>query len=230
MTAQLKKSKKWRLVPVLSALLLLAPLSSWGQAEPTGTIGITLIAIHAAGSSVTMGDGTYGPRIAETLSSDFQMSKYPVTNGLFAQFVDDNGYGTKEYWTTTGWAWKRSKTSPLFWKSSTFNGADQPVVGVSWYEAVAFCNWLSAKEGLTPAYDETGRAKLDATGYRLPTEVEWEYASAKGAPDQAERVFPWGDEPNAQNAVSNVPPSHAPRTENVDSRSPRATRRRAWPT
>ena len=209
-----------KLRPVVSALLLVGALSAWGQAASTGPVGITLIAIQAAGSSVTMGDGTFGPRVSEAISYDFQMSKYPVTNRLFGQFVNDNGYGTREYWTANGWAWKRSKTAPLFWKNSAFNGADQPVVGVSWYEAVAFCNWLSAKEGLAPAYDDTGRAKLDAAGYRLPTEVEWVYASAKGAPDQAERLFPWGDEPNVQNAVSNVPPSHAPRTENVDSRSP----------
>ena len=217
MTAKIMNSKSGG---ILCALLLAVSLSAGAQDASTAPVAITLIAIQAAGSSVTMGDGTFGPRIPEAISYDFHMSKYPVTNGLFAQFVTDNGYGTRGYWTASGWAWKRAKTAPLFWKSSAFNGIDQPVVGVSWYEAVAFCNWLSAKEGLAPAYDDEGRAKLDAAGYRLPTEVEWEYASAKGAPDQAERLFPWGDEPNVQNAVSNVPPSHAPRTENVDSRSP----------
>jgi formylglycine-generating enzyme required for sulfatase activity len=210
-----------RKVPaVVLALLLLASLSAWAQTPSTEPVSVALIAIHAAGSSVSMGDGTFGPKISQALSYDFQMAKYPVTNGLFAQFLADNGYTSRELWTSNGWAWKRTKASPLFWKSSAFNGADQPVVGVSWYEAVAFCNWLSTKEGLAPAYDGSGRARLDATGYRLPTEVEWEYASAKGAPDQAERIFPWGDEPNVQYAVSNVPPSHAPRTENVGSRSP----------
>lgn len=206
--------------PVALVMLLLASFSAWGQSPPTETELLSLIAIHAAGSSVTMGDGTYGPRVSQELSYDYQMSKYPVTNSQFARFIEENGYGTRQYWTANGWAWKKSKTWPQFWKSSAFNGSDQPTVGVSWYEAVAFCNWLSTREGLTPAYDDSGLARLDSPGYRLPTEVEWEYASAKGAPDQAERVFPWGDSPDAQNAVSNVPPSHAPRTENVDSRSP----------
>jgi formylglycine-generating enzyme required for sulfatase activity len=167
-----------------------------------------------------MGDGAFGPHVSENLSYDFNMSKYPVTNAQFAQFIADGGYTTRSYWTASGWTWKRSRTEPQYWKSRAFSGPDQPVVGVSWYEAVAFCNWLSAREGLTPAYDDTGRARLDATGYRLPTEVEWEYAAARGAPDQAERVYPWGDAAEPQNAVSGVPPSEATATEKVGSRSP----------
>jgi formylglycine-generating enzyme required for sulfatase activity len=199
-------------------VLLLASFTGWGQSAPAA--GLALVPIKAAGSSITMGDGSYGPRVSEVLSYDFSMAKYPVTNGDFGLFIADNGYGTRSYWTANGWAGKGSRASPQYWKSSDFDGANQPVVGVSWYEAAAYCNWLSAKEGLAPAYDDTGRAHLDASGYHLPTEVEWEYASAKGAPDLPERLFPWGDTPKAQNAVSNVAPGQAARTENVDSRSP----------
>ncbi len=209
---------------VALSVFMLASLGLWGQAaapaaspaSPT----LALIALKAAGASITLGDGTFGPKISESISYDFSMSKYPVTNGAFAQFIADNGYGTRSYWTAHGWAWKGSRTQPQFWASKAFEGSERPVVGVSWYEAVAFCNWLSAKEGLTPAYDDAGRAHLDASGYRLPTEVEWEYASAKGAPDQPERIYPWGDSPEAQNAVSSVPPSEATATEDVQSRSP----------
>lgn len=72
----------------------------------------------------------------------------------------------------------------------------QPVVKVSWTEAARFCNWLSREAGLKPFYQERGGgiAGVDATatGYRLPTEAEWEWA-ARSAPGGGRRTFPWGD-------------------------------------
>jgi formylglycine-generating enzyme required for sulfatase activity len=66
-----------------------------------------------------------------------------------------------------------------------------PVVGVSWYGAVAYCNWRSEMESLVPCYDlDTWSYTLSLNGYRLPTESEWEKA-ARGADD--ERTYPWGE-------------------------------------
>ncbi len=114
----------------------------------------------------------------------FSIGKYPVTNGEFAEFVTAGGYQIKPHWTTIGWRWLESRrvTEPGFWNDPQFNAARQPVVGVSWYEAVAYCNWQSEKY---------------SRRFRLPTEAEWEKA-ARGADDA--RVYPWGNQFEANRA------------------------------
>jgi formylglycine-generating enzyme required for sulfatase activity len=70
-----------------------------------------------------------------------------------------------------------STQAPPFWSDPNFNHAQQPVTGVSWFEAKHYCDWLAS---------QTTRA------YRLPTEAEWELA-ARGGLEQ--KNFPWGDAP-----------------------------------
>jgi len=67
--------------------------------------------------------------------------------------------------------------APPLWNDPNFNHPEQPVVAVSWFEAVKYCEWLSAA---------TSRR------YRLPTEAEWERA-ARG--NMENKLFPWGDAP-----------------------------------
>jgi len=87
---------------------------------------------------------------------------------------------------------KKSRSQPEYWKDRERNNPSQPAVGITWFEARAYCAWLS---------DVTGKL------YRLPSEVEWE-AAARGLPDKpllrqmTARNFPWGDEWDREKANS----------------------------
>jgi len=106
----------------------------------------------------------------------FVISKYPITNVQYQAFVDDGGYNEqwRSCWTTAGWLWKEKNSiqGPRRF-GGDFDLANHPVVGASWYEAVAFCRWLTAKLGRS---------------IRLPTEAQWEKA-ARGTDG---RRYPWG--------------------------------------
>lgn len=196
--------------------------SAYSNTTLASTMFAAMTTIDAAGDSFTMGDGTYGPGVSQTLSYSFAILKREITNAQFAQFIGDGGYSIQSYWTTNGWNYRQSQgwAQPAYWLDSNFNGANQPVVGVSWYEAVAFSNWRSGKEGLPPAYDSAGRATLGASGYRLPTEVEWEYTAAKGAGPWTERMYAWGSTWDESKAVCKVAPATAAKTADVGSKSP----------
>ncbi len=107
---------------------------------------------------------------------DFFLGIFPVTNWEFQRFIDDKGYQKDEYWSKEGQKAKKAEKwkVPRWWDDVRFNHPWQPVVGVSFYEAEAYCRWL------------TESSKADRP-FRIPREEEWEHA-AKGA-DNDEYAF-----------------------------------------
>jgi formylglycine-generating enzyme required for sulfatase activity len=112
-----------------------------------------------------------------------------VTVGEFRDFVKSAGYkttaertGKSQYVNYS--AGSVEERAGLNWAAPAFTQEDHhPVVHVSWYDALEYCNWRSRLEGLTPAYAISGtsvRLNSRANGYRLPTEAEWEYACRAG--------------------------------------------------
>ena len=111
-----------------------------------------------------------------TFPAPFYMSEREVTNGQFRLFKPGHASGIAA--------------------DRTLDLDPQAVSNVSWDDAVAFCNWLSQREGLPVAYERRdGRWQLVTprnTGYRLPTEAEWEYA-ARYVDGRRSQRFSWGD-------------------------------------
>lgn len=121
------------------------------------------------------------------LGYDFYIAKYPITYEQFRSFVE-NGYESQKYWTISGWRWKGKQKQPRLWHDPTFNLANHPIVGVTWYEAFAFTRWLNEKYQ-TMNYSSPNLDMI-AWEIRLPLEAEWEKAARY--PDN--RRYPWGNE------------------------------------
>ena len=119
--------------------------------------------------------------LGESNIRKFEIGKYPVTNRWFSKFIERDGYENKVYWSREGIKWlrERGETQPRFWNDHKWKCPNSPVVGICWYEADAFCRWLTI-------------TKNDGYTYRLPTEKEWQAAAA----GKDGRVYPWGNDWN----------------------------------
>lgn len=105
------------------------------------------------------------------ISSGFFVSRYPVTHAQFQSFIDaKDGYHNSEWWSDLS-----ARKTDRQLRQQTFNFWNHPRDTVNWYQAIAFCRWLSSKLG----YEVS-----------LPTETQWEKA-ARGAEGL---MYPWGDE------------------------------------
>lgn len=131
----------------------------------------------------------------------FRIARAAVSNGEYAAFVDDGGYGRPELWDPEGWHWREQAdlAHPVYWRPGSDGWElrrfdqwvslppDAAVIHVNWYEARAYCRWA---------------------GRRLPAELEWEVAAAgEPGPDgrslaPTKRRYPWGDEPPTSERAS----------------------------
>lgn len=136
------------------------------------------------------------------ISRPFLLAAHEVTVGQFEQFADATGYQTTAERRGRAAGWKSNAdyniaSEGFNWRNVGYKvQSDYPVGCVSHDDGVAFCNWLSQEEGLTPCYTQLARGweRTAGNGYRLPTEAEWEYACRAGTIGL--RVWPdnFGDE------------------------------------
>ena len=149
---------------------------------------------------------------------EFWLARYPLTNAQFRPFVEGGGYQNPAYWTAEGWAWhegaepdwspienhddkdfvgrykewimsRTDRTRPHWWGDLKWGAATRPVVGVTWYESLAYCRWLEEQLVAISAEQLAGK-RLSAVQracwqglaagelhIALPSEAQWEKAA-----------------------------------------------------
>jgi formylglycine-generating enzyme required for sulfatase activity len=158
------EKRKTLFIPILLAIVALGLATSSLSQETVDSQGIRFRLIP--GGTFLLGSPADEPgRYADEAGphrvslKPFYISVTEITNAQYARFLQATNYH-----------------APLYWEDKNLNAPNQPVVGVTWFDAVAFCRWLTKVTGLT---------------HQLPTEDQWE-AAARG--DLVGRPYPWGDQ------------------------------------
>jgi len=179
---------------------------------------------HIPGGSFQMGDsfseGGSSELPVHTVTLDsFYMGKYEVTNGQYCQYLNSAllqslitvtsgvvyGSGNNQPYcdTNTSASYSQIAYSGGVFSVRTKGGRDMsndPMVMVSWYGSVAYCNWRSQQEGKEQCYNlSTWVCDFNEHGYHLATEAELEYAARGGL---SGKRFPWAD-PNITHSQAN---------------------------
>jgi len=156
------------------------------------------------GGTFQMGEGNDAPPV---LLDPYLISRYPITQKQYKLFVEAGGYGEKSYWKHAESAnyWEDGKFKGRWdddWRTESARNSDpydldnHPAVGITWYEALAFCLWLDEQ------YKNLKRIKIWQDGQMveraldnrlkllLPSEAEWERAARGGH----HYLYPWGSD------------------------------------
>lgn len=147
-----------------------------GPAPMVNSLGMQLVYIPAG--KFQMGSDSVAdekPVHEVTISKPFWLAACETSNANYRAFVKATGRPEPGVLVES-----KKKVKP--WQTRMFSADEQPVTCITWDEAVAFCEWLSEREG----------AK-----YRLPTEAEWEYAYRAGT----QTKYYWGDDPGGRDKV-----------------------------
>jgi len=187
------------------------PAHTCGQAEPfLGFVEIPAgpFVMGSQKGDKDIWDNELGNPKSLTIPYRYWMARYPVTVAQFQPFVERDGYTNDHWWTKTGWAWRQGvwdsqvkdddlrkmlkqrtpdqRGAPMRW-SDQVRTPNRPLIGISWFEAMAYAAWLDAQWRATAGQ---WPALPDEFAVRLPSEAEWEKAARSGDA----RVYPWGNE------------------------------------
>jgi len=158
------------------------------------------------------GDET--PQHTYDVPYSYWIARHPVTNGQFQAFVQDPegyrrddwwtraGLSWRKWWTRAGLSWRKGRTGPRM-RGGVYDLPNHPAVMITWYEAVAWCRWLTWR------VQEAGTIP-EGWEVRLPTEAEWEKAARGGLKIPSEHIVAdtlQSPIVNPQSTISNLLPA-----------------------
>jgi len=170
---------------------------------------------YIPGGTFEMGDHSTVPDpellVHTVILDSFYISKYEITNQQYCDYLNYSFpaqikiyggivYAADDY--SKSFPYCNTSINTISFSGGVFSVnikdgitdmSNHPMGMVSWYGAVAYCNWKSQQEGLESCYNlSTWQCDFTKDGFRLPTEAEWEYA-ARGGEHDPYYLYPWGD-------------------------------------